>query len=169
MKRLAWVYLTRFYLIPYVEKTRENLGLNKDFPWLLINNVLKGQWTDPVKSVVNQPRRKMVPVPNNWTSYFQPLDISVNKPCKDFLRNEAQTWYSSQILEQMKAGKVPHEIKVGTQLSVIKPLHAKWVTKYNDYIRSKPDIVRNGWQKSKIIEYISMKMEVDPLKQKKNK
>ena len=75
----------------------------------------------------------MVPVPNNWTSYFQPLDILVNKPCKDFLRNKAQTWYSDQIVEQTKVGKLPQEIKAGTQLSVVNPLHAKWVTKFYDY------------------------------------
>ena len=151
-------------LLPYVNKTREELGLDKDFPWLLISDVFKGQWTEAVKSIVSQSRGKMVPVPNNWTSYFQPLDISVNKPCKDFLRNEAQTWYSDQIVEQTKAGKLPHEIKVGTQLSVVKPLHAKWVTKFYDYIRSRPEIVCNGWRKSKITEYINKKIEVDPFK-----
>lgn len=86
----------------------------------------------------------MVPVPKNWTSYFQPLDISVNKPCKDFIRNEVETWYSDQIAYQMKTGKLPHEIKVGTQSSVVKPLHTKWVTKFLDFIRSKPAIERYG-------------------------
>ena len=47
--------------------------------------------------------------------------LSVDKPCKDFLRNEAQTWFSSQIAEKIKEGKLPHEIKVGTQLTVVKP------------------------------------------------
>ena len=106
----------------------------------------------------------MVPVPNNWTSYFQPLDVFVNKPCKDFFRNEAQTWYYDQIVEQTKAGKLPHEIKVGTQLSGVKPLHAKWVTKFYDYIRSKPEIVCNGWRKSKITEYKTRKLKLTPSK-----
>ena len=110
----------------------------------MISDVFKGQWTDAVKLVVAQSGGKMVPVPNNWTPYFQPLDISVNKISKDFLRNEAQTWYSQQILEQTKSGKLPHQIKVGTQLSIVKPLHAKWVVKFYDYIRSKPEIVSNG-------------------------
>ena len=45
---------------------RKNEGKVWDQVWLLICEVLKGQWTDPVQEVVN-------------------------KPCKDFLRNEAQT------------------------------------------------------------------------------
>jgi len=32
---------------------------------------------------------------------LQPLDISVNKPAKDFLREKFQDWYASQILQQL--------------------------------------------------------------------
>ena len=149
---------------PYVVKTRVELRLAEDFPWLLISDVFRGQWTDPVKATVRESYGKMIPVPNNWTPYFQPLDVSVNKPCKDLLKNEAQTWNSDQIAEQIKEGKLPHEIKVGTQLTVVKPLHAKWVTKFYDYIRSKPDIVKNGWVKSGITEHVNKKMELDPFK-----
>ena len=78
--------------------------------------------------------------------------------------NEAQTWYSGPICEKTKAGKLPLEIKVGNQLSVVKPLHAKWVTKVYHYIRSKPEILCNGWRKSKMIEHINKKIEVDPFK-----
>ena len=46
--------------------------------------------------------------------------MSVNKSCKDFLRQEAQSWYSDQIVKQMKIGKLCHEIKVDTKISVIK-------------------------------------------------
>ena len=42
-------------------------------PWLLICDVFKGQWTEAVKSVVKKSNGKIVPVPNNWTNYFQPL------------------------------------------------------------------------------------------------
>ena len=151
-------------ILPYVKQTREDLGLQEDFPWLYICDVFKAQWTDAVKAIVAKSSGKMTPVPNNWTPYFQPLDVSVNKPCKDFLRNEAQTWYSEQIIEQTKAGKLPHQIKVETPLSIVKPLHAKWITKFYDYIRSKPEIVRNGWSKAQITDCINKKMEVDPFK-----
>ena len=101
----------RKIVVPYVIKTREELGLPDDHPWLLICDVFKAQWTNSVKYEVGQSFGKMTPVPNNWTSYFQPLDISVNKPCKDLLRNEAQTWYSDKIMEQLKAGKLSHVVK----------------------------------------------------------
>ena len=99
-----------------------------------------------MKQVVRDSTGKMIPVPNNWTSYFQPLDISVNKPCKDFLRNEAQTWYSAQIVEQIEAGKSSHEVKVDTRISVISYYY----------------IVTHGWEKSLISEHINKKIELDP-------
>ena len=89
-------------LIPYVEAKRKELGVS-DKPWLLICDVFKGQSTDAVKDVVKELTGKMVLVPNNWISYFQPLDLTVNKSSKDFLRQEAQSWYSQEIVKQMKS------------------------------------------------------------------
>ena len=136
--------LLKKIIIPYVETTRKELGLDKDFPWVLICDVFKGKWTDLVKSCVVQSRGKMSAVPNNWTNYFQPLDISVNKPCKDFLRNKAQTWFSSQIAEKIKEGKLyttdcgqTPACKVGNK--VLRLYHFKtrhrpqWMGKIKDY------------------------------------
>ena len=136
------VALLEKIIIPYVENKRQALGLGNQQEWLLISDVFKGQWTDRVKDIVSRSKGKMEPIPSNWTNYFQALDLSVNKSCKDFLRQEAQSWYSDQIVAQMKMGKLSHEIKVDTRISVIKPLHAKCVTKFYDYIRRKPDIVK---------------------------
>ena len=149
-------------ILPYVFRTREKLGVPESQKWLLICDVFKAQWTDPVKDMVRESSGCMVAVPHNWTSYFQPLDISVNKPCKDFLRNEAQTWYSKRIVEQLKTGKSEHEVKVDTKISIVKPLHANWVTKFYDHIRNNPEMVRNGWKRSKITEFMHQKIEMDP-------
>ena len=111
-------------LIPYVEAERKELGVS-DKLWLLICDVFKGQWTHAVKDVVKESNSKMVPVPNNSTNYFQPLDLTVNKSSKDFLRQEARSWYSQEIVKQMEAGKRHDEIKVEVRISVVKPLHAK--------------------------------------------
>ena len=130
-------------LIPYIKRKQEELNvLNK--PWLLICDVFKGQWTEAVKNVVKESNGKMVSVPNNWTNYFQSLDLTVNKSSKDFLRKEAQSWYSQEIVEQMDAGKRSDQIKVEVRVSVVKPLHAKWIVKYYDYARTKPQLITNS-------------------------
>jgi len=148
-------------LIPYVAAKRKELGVS-DKPWLLISDVFKGQWTAAVKDVVRESNGKMVPVPNNWTNYFQPLDLTVNKSSKDFLRQEAQSWYSKEISKQMEAGKRPDEIKVDVRISIMKPLHAKWIVKYYDYARNKPELIINGWKESGILDKLSEKINLDP-------
>jgi len=42
----------------------------------------------------------VVYVPANCTRELQPLDLSVNKPVKDFIKQKFQEWYASKIVEQ---------------------------------------------------------------------
>ena len=122
-------------IIPYVKRTRETLGLPEDHAWLLISDVFKAQ----------------------------PLDLTVNKSSKSHLRNSAQTWYAGQIEKQIEAGKSPHEIKVDIRISLLKPLQAKWIVQFYDFIRNNPSIVLNGWKKSKIPEHIhANQITLDP-------
>ena len=37
----------------------------------------------------------------NTTDKLQPMDLSVNKPAKDFLREKFQEWYPDQIWQQL--------------------------------------------------------------------
>ena len=145
-------------LIPYIKRKREELNVpNK--PWLLIYDVFKGQWTEAVKNVVKESNGKMVSVPNNWTNYFQPLDLNVNKSSRDFLRKEAQSRYSQEIVKQMEDGKRSDQIKVDVRVSVVKPLHAKWILKY--YARTKPQLIISGWKESGIIDNLAKKIGLD--------
>ena len=40
-------------------------------------------------------------VPASCTDCLQPLDISVNKSAKSFLKSEFQRWYSEEIAQQL--------------------------------------------------------------------
>jgi len=104
----------------------------------------------------------MVHVPNNWTNYFQPLNLTVNKSSKDFLRQEAQSWYSQEIVKQMEAGKRSDQIKVDVCISVVKLLHAKWIVKFYDYTRKKPQLIVNGWRESGIMDRLAENINLDP-------
>lgn len=61
------------------------------------------------------------------TYIFQPLDLTVNRSCKVFLRKIAQDWYSNEIRKEMEQA---HDIKGDAHISLLKPLHASWVTKF---------------------------------------
>ena len=40
------------------------------------------------------------------------------------------------------------------KISMLNPIHAKWVTQYYDHIRSDENIVKNGWRRSGIVKAI---------------
>jgi len=45
-------------------------------------------------------------IPANCTDHLQPLDLTVNKPAKDFLRGKFEEWYAKQIHEQGTAAPI---------------------------------------------------------------
>ena len=114
----------------------------------MIADVFRGQWTNAVKSIIEENNGKMMPVPGNMTNVFQPVNLTVNRSCKSFLHKHSQDWYSNEIRKQMEKGLVSHEIKVDVCISVLKPLHASWITKFYDDMRANEQIVLNGWKKS---------------------
>ena len=93
---------------------------------------------------------RMVPVPNNMTSYLEPLDLTVNRSCKAFLQNQAQKWYSEQVQAQIVNGIEADKVSVDLRISVLKPLHAKWVTQFYDYMQVNKEIIIKGWKRSGI-------------------
>ena len=70
------------------------------------------------------------------THLFQPLDLTVNGYTKSFMKRHFTEWYAKQISDGINAGKDPFYIDVPLQLSVLKPLHAKWIIKLYNKITS---------------------------------
>ena len=88
-------------------------------------------------------------IPPNCTDQLQPLDVSVNKPAKEFLRQKFHTWYA-QIVRAQLEGKAPREL-VDLRMSVVKPWGAQWMTELYDYLKTKPDIIKNGFKANGIL------------------
>ena len=70
------------------------------------------------------------------------MDLTVNKALKDFLRSQFQKWYVEEVCSQLDEGSV-HLIDL--HLSTVKPLGARWMISGFDYIKSNPDIIKNGF------------------------
>ena len=87
-------------------------------------------------------------IPPNCTDRLQPLDLSVNKSVKDFLKRLFQEWYTDLVSAQVQKGQVE---LIDLRLSVVKSLGAKWMEKLYDYLRSKPEIVYNGFRAAGIL------------------
>ena len=82
------------------------------------------------------------------------MDLSVNKPVKDFLRAQFQEWYAAEVLKTYDPSCT--EIKpVKFPMGVMKPLGAQWILKMYDHLLAHPDIIRNGFKAAGIVNSFS--------------
>ena len=96
----------------------------------------------------------MVSVPHNMTNYFQTIDLTFNQSCKSLLDDKAKIWYTKQVQAQISNGTAPKSVSLYLKISILKPIHVKWVTQYYDHIRTDEDVVTNGWHRSGITKGI---------------
>ena len=143
-------YLDRI-VAPYVQNKRQELGLTSDHPSLALFDRFSGQITPAIFSKLDT--YHIIPIlnPACCTDRLQPMDLSVNKPAKVFLRNCFQSWYANKIVVQLHQD-VENLEPVDTRLSLIKPLHAEWLIQLHQYIKSRPDIVINGFRAAGILD-----------------
>ena len=93
-------------------------------------------------------------LPPNTTDLLQPMDLTVNKPAKSFLKNAFSQWYADQLLQQLEDHDVPLDqieldvIDLG--LPVLKELGAKWLVMMAQYIEDNPQFIVNGFIKAGI-------------------
>ena len=144
------VRLINNVIIPYVTRTRTEDELSPNYPALVIFNVFRGQTVNEVYELFEENRIFVVLVPSNCTDKLQPLDLSVNKPAKDYLRKQFHTLYAAKVKDQLESGKNPDEVRVDVKMTVIKEVGARWLVSLYDYLLNNPDICSNGFAKAGI-------------------
>ena len=89
---------------------------------------------------------------------FQPLDLTVNKHCKTFLKNLFSEWYSRQIENELPLGKKIEDVNIQFRLTTLKPLHAKRLLEFYNQIASETsaEIILNGWKAAGIYDVLKM-------------
>ena len=144
-------------VVSYVENQRKELQ-KPDQAALLILDVFRGQITEDVTSLLQKHNILLVLVPNNMTHMFQPLDLTVNKHCKTFLKNLFSEWYSRQIENVLPLGKKIEDVNIQFRLTTLKPLQAKWLLEFYNHITSKTgaEIILNGWKAAGIYDVLKM-------------
>jgi len=151
------VKLINEIILPYVENQRKEMEKPKQ-PALVIMDVFRGQITDDVTSLLTENDIHFIFVPNNMTHLYQPLDLTVNKHSKTFLKKLFSEWYAQQIENQLALGKKVEEINIQFRLSTLKPLHAKWLMQYYNEITSEAgrSIIINGWKAAGISDALEL-------------
>ena len=75
-------------LCPYIARKRSELNLDDTHPALVIFDSFKAQTTERVLKLLEDNYIYSIMVPANCTDRLQPMDISVNKAAKHFLREQ---------------------------------------------------------------------------------
>lgn len=76
-------------LVPYIQRKHEELK-NTASPALVIFDHFRGQCTQAVQDLLEKNNILVALVPANCTDRLQPLDVSVNKAIKEYLRGKFQ-------------------------------------------------------------------------------
>ena len=140
-------------IFPYLQEKKTTLKLPPTYPSLVIFDEFSGQVTDRVLSLLKANNIFYVIVPPNCTDTLQPLDVSVNKPAKDFLRAKFNEWYAAKITEQLGSGPLSRRLQpVDLRLSIVKPVGARWMFELYDYLKSRPEIVVNSFRHVGILD-----------------
>lgn len=84
-------------VVPYVKEKRRTLKLSSDHSALVLFDAFRGQCINEVLQLLEANNILYVMIPPNCTDRIQPLDLSVNKPVKDFLKAKFQQWYGDII------------------------------------------------------------------------
>ena len=93
---------------------------------------------------------------------FNHFDISLNESAKCFNSDKYQDWCVEKVLQQLNRGVSAHDVKLHVKLSIMKLLHAKWITEMYDHPKRSKQIVISGFRKAHITETVS---EADQLTQ----
>jgi hypothetical protein len=137
-------------IIPYVNSRREMVG---DKPALVIMDNFKGQVTTKINDLLEANDIHVCLLPPNTTDVLQPMDISVNKPAKDYLKRKFEEWYSDKVTEQLvdKDDIESVEIEpIDLRLAAVRERSAKWLVGMANYISDNPHIIVNGFLRSGI-------------------
>ena len=129
-----YIKLIKEIIIPYIEKERTLLKFPKTQPTLLIMNVFPGQITEDVLTVPKDNNILLNRVPANMTHIFQPLDLTVNGTFRNLMHKKFSEWHRRQILHALEIGCKVMDVKMDFKLTIMKPLHAKCLSEFCNYI-----------------------------------
>lgn len=138
-------------VFPYIDKVRRAMEAPNQKALLIMDN-FSGQTTDDILEKLKEKGIVLVMVPANTTDRLQPLDVSVNKSAKDFLRERFRTWYAEQVEKQLQAGVEATAVTVNMGMPVMKELGAKWLTSLYDKLQREKTIIINGFKKVGIVD-----------------
>ena len=137
-------------IIPYVQQKRNELKLSPEQAALALFDVFRGQQTECVSTLLEENNIVVVPIPANCTDRLQPMDLSVNKAVKEFMRSRFREWYATEGQKQLDDG-AQQITPVDLKMSTMKPLGARWLVSLHDHVNKNDSLILNGFKAAGIL------------------
>ena len=133
---------------------RDHDLLGEDKAAVIIMDNFKGHVTPKMNALLEQHNIYSCLLPPNMTDRLQPMDLSVNKPAKAFLRGEFQKWYYDQIMQQLDNPSADFSIAelnpVDLSMATMEEITDQWLVNRYNYISNYPEFIVNGFLHSGI-------------------
>ena len=143
----------REIIIPFVDYKRESLELSKDHPALAIFDHFKGQVTESVTKELEDNFIHSILIPATYTGQLQPLDISVNKVIKSFLRSKFSEWYTDELTELfIDEDDTPIDLSTAR----MKCIGGQWIVEAFEHLENNPQIIVHGFRHAGIFDALGI-------------
>ena len=133
-----------------MQQKRNELKLSPEQAALALFDLFRGQQTKRVSALLEENNIIVVPIPANCTDRLQPMDLSVNKAVKKFMRSRFREWYANEVQKQLDDG-VQQITPVDLKMSTMKPLGARWLVSLHDHINENNYLILNGFKAAGIL------------------
>ena len=97
LQKRLWFQYSEHIIEPYVRSVWE-IMYTATTPGVIIIDNFRGQVIEKITTLLEMCNLHVCLLPANTTDLLQPMDISVNKPAKSFLRKQFAEWYSEQLI-----------------------------------------------------------------------
>ena len=127
-------------IVPFVTRTREEMGVGKEQQALAIFDHFNGQLTEKISQALDDENIHSVIVPGGCTDQLQPLDLTVNRVAKSFLQERFREWYAEKIANQFC-----DEEAVVLTTAQMKSISARWLIELYEHFHDNPLHAVNGF------------------------
>ena len=79
------------------------------------------------------------------------------------MKNKFELWYANEVKKQLDEGIEVFAIDIPLKLSVLKPIHGRWLLGLYDHLRNSKEIIMSGFESAGITEAVTQELpDEDP-------
>ena len=87
----------------------------------------------------------------------------MNAVAKHFLKDKFELWYANEVKKQLLEETKVYDIDIPLKLSILKPIHGRWLLGLYDHLQNNKEIIINGFESTGITEAVTQKLpDEDP-------